>query len=71
MNSRCGAFRLRARVEVEREKGGGWHLLVSEIPYGVQKGKLIEQVAQLIADKKLPILADVRIDPKINPKVLP
>ena len=55
-----GAFRLRARVEVEREKGGGWHLLVSEIPYGVQKAKLIEQVAQLIADKKLPILADVK-----------
>jgi topoisomerase-4 subunit A len=55
-----GAFRLRARVEVEREKGGGWHLLVSEIPYGVQKAKLIEQIAQLIADKKLPILADVR-----------
>jgi len=55
-----GAFRLRAKVEVEREKGGGWHLLVSEIPYGVQKGKLIEQIAQLIADKKLPILADVK-----------
>jgi topoisomerase-4 subunit A len=55
-----GAFRLRARIEVEREKGGGWHLLVSEIPYGVQKAKLIEQIAQLIADKKLPILADVR-----------
>ncbi|HEU5068101.1 MAG TPA: DNA topoisomerase IV subunit A [Sphingomicrobium sp.] len=55
-----GAFRLRAKAEVEREKGGGWHLLVSEIPYGVQKGKLIEQIAQLIADKKLPILADVK-----------
>jgi len=55
-----GAFRLRARIEVEREKGGGWHLLVSEIPYGVQKAKLIEQIAQLIADKKLPILADVK-----------
>jgi topoisomerase-4 subunit A len=55
-----GSFRLRARIEVEREKGGGWHLLVSEIPYGVQKAKLIEQIAQLIADKKLPILADVR-----------
>src|SRR3954449_12492142 len=55
-----GAFRLRARVEVEKEKGGGWHLLVSEIPYGVQKAKLIEQIAQLIADKKLPILADVK-----------
>src|SRR5207253_7311524 len=55
-----GSFRLRARIEVEREKGGGWHLLVSEIPYGVQKAKLIEQIAALIADKKLPILADVR-----------
>jgi topoisomerase-4 subunit A len=55
-----GAFRLRAKVEVEREKGGGWHLLVSEIPYGVPKAKLIEEIAQLIADKKLPILADVK-----------
>ncbi len=55
-----GSFRLRAKVDVEREKGGGWHLLVSEIPYGVPKGKLIEQIAQLIADKKLPILADVK-----------
>jgi topoisomerase-4 subunit A len=55
-----GSFRLRARVEVEREKGGGWHLLVSEMPYGVQKAKLIEQIAQLISDKKLPILADVK-----------
>jgi topoisomerase-4 subunit A len=55
-----GAFRLRAKIAVEKEKGGGWHLLVSEIPYGVQKAKLIEQIAQLIADKKLPILADVR-----------
>src|SRR3954447_15483897 len=54
-----GSFRLRAKIDVEKEKGGGWHLLVSEIPYGVQKAKLIEQVAQLIADKKLPILADV------------
>jgi topoisomerase-4 subunit A len=55
-----GGFRLRASVSVEREKGGGWHLLVSEIPYGVPKSKLIEQIAALIADKKLPILADVR-----------
>src|SRR5438270_216847 len=55
-----GSFRLRAKIEVEREKGGGWHLLVSEIPYGVPKSKLIEEIAQLIADKKLPILADVK-----------
>lgn len=55
-----GSFRLRASISVEKEKGGGWHLLVSEISYGVQKGKLIEQIAALIADKKLPILADVK-----------
>ena len=55
-----GSFRLRASISVEREKGGGWHLLVSEIPYGVPKGRLIEAIAALIGDKKLPILADVR-----------
>src|SRR5437899_2155514 len=55
-----GSFRLRAKVEKVAEKGGGWHLLITQIPYGVQKAKLIEQIAVLIADKKLPILADVR-----------
>jgi topoisomerase IV subunit A len=55
-----GSFRLRATVEKVAEKGGGWHLLVTEIPYGVQKSKLIEQIADLIGEKKLPILADVR-----------
>ena len=55
-----GSFRVRARWSIEREKGGGWQIVVSEIPYGVQKGKLIEGIAALINDKKLPILADVR-----------
>ncbi len=68
-----GGFRVRARFSVgkdgdgaweasgiERLAGGTWQLVVSEIPYGVAKGKLIEQIAQLIADKKLPILEDVR-----------
>ncbi|MBY0302646.1 MULTISPECIES: DNA topoisomerase IV subunit A [Sphingomonas] len=55
-----GAFRVRARIDKVVEKGGGWHLVVTEIPYGVAKGKLIEQLAALIEDKKLPILADVR-----------
>ena len=55
-----GSFRLRATIETVREKGGGWHLLVSEIPYGVQKGKLIEAIAELIVAKRVPILADVR-----------
>ena len=55
-----GGFRVRARWSIEREKGGGWTAVVTEIPYGMQKGKLIEQIANLINDKKLPILADVR-----------
>ena len=55
-----GSFRVRARWAIEREKGGGWQIVISEIPYGVQKGKLIEGIAALINDKKLPILADVR-----------
>jgi topoisomerase-4 subunit A len=55
-----GAFRVRAKIDKIDEKGGGWHLIVSEIPYQVQKSKLIEAIAELINDKKLPILADVR-----------
>ena len=68
-----GSFRIRARFHaaeadkaedreagIERLGGGQWQLVVSEIPYQVQKGKLIEQIAQLIADKKLPILEDIR-----------
>ena len=56
--------RVRARWAIEREKGGGWQIVVSEIPYGTPKGKLIEQIAGLVNDKKLPILADVRDRPR-------
>ncbi|HKR16132.1 DNA topoisomerase IV subunit A [Rhizorhapis sp.] len=55
-----GAFRVRSRWHKEDEGRGTWVAVVTEIPYQVQKSKLIEQIAQLIADKKLPILADVR-----------
>ncbi len=68
-----GSFRLRGVFEapeaekpedqeagIERLSGGQWQLVITEIPYQVQKGKLIEQIAQAIADKKLPILEDVR-----------
>ncbi len=55
-----GAFRVRALIEKIDEKGGGWHLVVSQIPYQVPKSKLIEAIAELINEKKLPILADVR-----------
>lgn len=55
-----GGVRLRARWTKEELGRGTWSIVISEIPWGVQKGRLIEQVAQLIADKKLPILEDVR-----------
>ncbi|WPZ04357.1 DNA topoisomerase IV subunit A [Blastomonas marina] len=58
---------------LERQKGGGYQLVISEIPYQVAKGKLIEQIAQAIADKKLPILEDVRdeSDEKIRIVLVP
>ncbi len=55
-----GSMRLRARWRKEDEGRGGWIAVIDEIPFQVQKGKLIEQIAGLIAEKKLPILADVR-----------
>ena len=55
-----GSFRLRARWAVEDLGRGQWQVVVTEIPYQVQKGKLIERVAELINAKKVPVLADVR-----------
>ena len=55
-----GGFRLRAKWAVERGKNGTWSIVVTEIPYQVQKSRLIEQIAQLLEDKKLPLLGDIR-----------
>jgi topoisomerase IV subunit A len=55
-----GGFRVRAKWEVEKGKNATWQIVVTEIPYQVQKAKLIEQIAQLMEDKKLPLLGDVR-----------
>ena len=55
-----GAFRLRARWHVEDLGRGLWQIVVTEIPYQVQKSRLIERLAELIQLKKVPILADVR-----------
>ena len=55
-----GGFRLRCRYEVEDLGRGQWQIVVTEIPYQVQKSKLIEKIAELIQIKKIPILGDVR-----------
>jgi len=55
-----GSIRLRAKWEVEDLGRGTWQIVVTEIPYQVQKSKLIERIADLIQTKKIPILADIR-----------
>ncbi len=78
-----GSFRMRARFHsseatapadreagIERLGGGQWQLVVDQIPYQVQKGKLIEQIAAAIADRKLPILEDVRDESDENIRIV-
>jgi topoisomerase-4 subunit A len=78
-----GGVRVRARWVVEKLDRGGWRIVVTEVPYQVQKSRLVEQLASLIELKKAPLLGDVRdesdenirlvIEPKfrnIEPEVL-
>ncbi|MBI3451629.1 MAG: DNA topoisomerase IV subunit A [Rhodospirillales bacterium] len=78
-----GSFRTRARWAVEKLGVGQYQVVVNEIPYQVQKSRLIEKIAELLAAKKLTLLADVRdestedvrlvLEPKsrnVDPKVL-
>ncbi len=78
-----GGVRLRARWETEDLGRGVWRIVVTEMPYQVQKSKLIADLADLIENKKAPLLADVRdelaedirliIEPKsrtVEPEVL-
>ena len=55
-----GGFRLRAKWEKEDTGRGTYQIVVTEIPYQVQKAKLVERIAELINDKKLPLLGDAR-----------
>lgn len=55
-----GAFRTRARWVKEDLERGAWQVVVTEIPYMVSKGRLIEKIAELLNDKKLPLVADLR-----------
>ena len=55
-----GGVRLRARWETEDLGRGAWRIVITEIPYQVQKSRLIEGLAALIENKKAPLLGDVR-----------
>jgi len=55
-----GGFRLRAKWSKEDTGRGGYQIVITEIPYQVQKAKLVEKIAELMTEKKLPLLGDVR-----------
>ncbi len=55
-----GSFRLRARWASEALGHGAYQIVVNEIPFGVPKGRLIEKIAALLEERKLPLLADIR-----------
>ena len=55
-----GSIRLRARWQVEDLGRGQWQIVITEIPYQVQKSRLVERIAELIQTRKVPILADIR-----------
>ncbi len=55
-----GGFRVRAKWEVEKAGRGQYRIVVTEIPYQVQKSRLVEKIADLLSTRKLPMLADVR-----------
>ena len=54
-----GAFRVRARYEIEELERGGYQVVITEIPYGIIKSKLVEQIGEMIDAKKLPLVDDI------------
>ncbi|MGH8733102.1 MAG: DNA gyrase subunit A, partial [Burkholderiales bacterium] len=65
-----GSLRVRARWTKEELKGGVWQIVITEIPYQVAKGKLIEKIAELLNEKKLPFLDDVRDESAADVRVV-
>ena len=55
-----GSFRVRARYFKEDLPRGNWQVVITEIPYGIQKAKLIEKLADMINEKRLNIISDLR-----------
>ena len=55
-----GGFRLRAKWEKEETARGGYQIIITEIPYQIQKKNLVEKIAELIQEKRLPLLGDMR-----------
>ena len=65
-----GSFRLRARWNIENIKGGQWKIIICEIPYQVQKSRLLEKISELMDNKSLPMLSDIRDESSENIRIV-
>ncbi len=65
-----GSMRIRARWTKEELKGGGWQIVITEIPYQVAKSKLIEKIADPLRDKKLTLLEDIQDESAADVRVV-
>lgn len=65
-----GSLRVRARWEKEQLSHGLWQVVITEIPYQVQKSKLIEKIAELFREKKLPLLANIQDESTGNVRIV-
>ena len=65
-----GAFRIRARYEIEELERGGYQVVITEIPYGIIKSKLVEQIGEMIDAKKLPLIDDIVDESKTDVRIV-
>ena len=65
-----GSFRLRSRWNIENIKGGQWKIIINEIPYQVQKSRLLEKISELMDNKSLPMLSDIRDESAENIRIV-
>ncbi|MDR1694272.1 MAG: DNA topoisomerase IV subunit A [Lactobacillaceae bacterium] len=65
-----GSFKIRAKWEKEELSHGQYQIVITEIPYQVQKAKLIERIASLLLEKKVPLLSDVRDESTLDVRIV-
>jgi topoisomerase-4 subunit A len=65
-----GSLRVRAQYDIEELKGGLYQIVVRDIPYQVQKGRLIEKMADLMFEKKLPLIGDIRDESTVDIRLI-
>lgn len=65
-----GSLRVRAQYDIEELKGGHYQIIIKDLPYQVQKGRLIEKMADLMFEKKLPLIGDIRDESTVDMRLV-